>query len=90
MRNPEQVFNCGDRALNLTATNATLLLGGKLIGVFVASSAAGTLKFADTTGTLVNTFSATAATFYQLPTAWVGTLTITVGGTLDATVFFKQ
>lgn len=89
MRNPQQVFNSGDRGLNITATNATLTGGGQLIGVFVSSTTGGTLKFADDTGTLVNTFTVAAATFYQLPTEWTGTLTITVANTLDACVFYK-
>lgn len=89
MRNPVQVFNSGDRGLNITATNASLTGGGQLIGVFVSSSTAGTLKFADTTGTLVNTFTGVAATYYALPTEWAGTLTITVTGTIDACVFYK-
>lgn len=90
MRNPNQVFEVGNRALNITATNASLVGGGSLLGVFVASSTAGTLRVADTTGTLVNTFTPAVATFYRLPTKWTGTLTITVGGVLDATVFFVQ
>jgi hypothetical protein len=91
MRNPSQVFETGDRALNITATNATLIGGGSLLGIFVASaSATPTIKVADTTGTLVNTFTPTAGQFYRLPTKWNGTLTVTISGTVDCTVFYKQ
>ena len=78
----------GFERLNITATNATLTIG-TLLGVFVSSSSAGTLKFADGKGTIANTFSAAAATFYRLPCRFQGTLTVTVGGTLDATIFYK-
>lgn len=91
MRNPTRSFESGMRGLNITATNATLTGGGSLIGIFVSSAAATpTIKVADTTGTLVNTFTPTASTFYKLPTAWTGTLTITISGTVDCCVFYAQ
>lgn len=91
MRNPSQVFMSGNRALNITATNATLTGGGQLIGILVASAAATpTIKVADATGTLVNTFTPVAGTYYDMPTAWNGTLTVTISGTVDASVFFYQ
>jgi len=78
----------GDKRLNITATN-TALVSGNLLGVLVASSSTGTLKFADVDGTIVNTMSVAAGTFYRIPCRFRGGLTVTVGGTLDATIFYK-
>ena len=78
----------GDKRLNFTATNTTLK-SGSLLGVLVASADTGTLKFADPDGTIVNTMSVAAGTFYRIPCRFKGGLTITVGGTVDATVFYK-
>jgi hypothetical protein len=91
MRNPSQVFECGNRALRITATNATLTGDGCLLGIFVAAaSATPTITVADTTGTLIGTFTPAAATPYRLPTKWKGTLTVTISGTVDCTVFYAQ
>lgn len=77
--------------LNITATNATLIQGGQLKGVFVsAASATPTLKVADSAGTIANTFTPVAGTYYTLPTEWIGTLTVTISGTVDATVFYGK
>lgn len=89
------VYESGNRK-NFTATTTVVTTSettgvcNHLLGVFVASSSSGTLKFADSVGTIVNTFSATAATFYPIPSDFNGTLTITVGGTIDATVFWMN
>lgn len=77
-----------EKRLNLTATNAALG-AGTLVGILVASSSAGTLKVADGKGTICNTMSVAAATYYPMPCDFVGGLTVTVGGTLDATLFYK-
>lgn len=74
---------------NFTATD-TALKDVNLVGIFVASASTGTLKLADATGTIVNTFSVAAATWYEIPARISGQLTITVGGTLDATAFYAQ
>ncbi len=76
-----------NKRLNLTATNASLS-AGTLVGILVASSSAGTIKVADGKGTICNTMSVAAATYYPMPADFVGGLTITVGGTLDATLFY--
>lgn len=86
----EQVIECGKR-LNITATNATLVGNKKLIGIFVASaSGSPTIKVADTAGTIVNTFTPVAATFYRIPCESSGTLTITIGATVDMTLFYRD
>ena len=60
----------------------------RLLGIFVASATAGTLKVQSGSATVVNTFSVEPAVFYPIPAECNGTVTITVGGTLDATVFY--
>jgi|GEM_PF-3027186 len=84
----QEVFE-GSERLNITATS-TALKAGTLLGVFVASaSGTPTLKFADGDGTIVNTMTPAAATFYRIPCRFKGGLTVTVGGTVDATIFYK-
>lgn len=83
----DQVIESGNR-LNITATNATLN-NVSLMGVFVSqASATPTLKVADATGTIANTFTPVAGTFYRLPCKTNGALTVTIGGTVDATIFY--
>lgn len=86
-----QIVNESYKHLNITATNATLKNGGTLGGIFVASASnTPTIKVADSAGTIVNTFTPAAATWYRIPAEWLGTLTVTVGGTVDCTVFFRK
>lgn len=86
----QTVIEVGKR-LNITATNATLTNGGCLMGVFVSqASSTPTLKVADTAGTIANTFTPEAGRYYPLPTEWTGTLTVTISGTVDATIFFRK
>lgn len=77
---------------NFTATTTivppTNYSGARLLGIFVASTSSGTIKVQDGSTTVVNTFTPTNATFYPIPAECRGTVTITVGGTLDATVFY--
>lgn len=82
-----QVYE-GDLRYNFTATN-TALKSGNLLGILVASATTGTLKVADGDGTICNTMSVTAGTFYRMPCKFKGGLTVTVGGTVDATIFYK-
>jgi hypothetical protein len=77
--------------LNITATNATLNGGGNLGGIFVSqASATPTIKVADTAGTIANTFTPEAGRYYPLPCVWSDTLTVTISGTVDATVFYDK
>lgn len=77
---------------NLSATGAVKVGGGQLLGVFVASSSSGTLKFWDaltaTAPIIVNTFNASAGIWYPLPFSFSTGLFVTVGGTIDCTVAF--
>lgn len=73
---------------NFTGTTTITVPGGKLLGIFVSSSSSGTLKVQDGSTTVVNTFSAAAATYYQIPAEVTTSIVITVGGTLDACAFW--
>jgi hypothetical protein len=76
------------RRLNITATN-TSLVQGNLMGIFVSqASSTPTLKVADGDGTIANTFTPVAGTYYPLPCQFKNTLTVTISGTVDATLFF--
>lgn len=82
----------GCKRLNLTATdNTTIKKPVRLMGAFVsAASATPTLKIADTGGNIINTFTPTAGTsldLYGVETQ--GTVTITISGTVDVTLFYK-
>ena len=78
----------GDKRKNFTAT-ATIEGGGHLIGILVASTTSGTVAVADGAGVILGTTAVVAGQFYPLPCKWIGTLTITVANTLNATVFYK-
>lgn len=67
---------------------------GKLMGIFVASaSATPTIKVWDNTAAsgnvLVNTFTPVAGTFYPIPGYFITGLFVTIGGTVDCTVFYE-
>ena len=84
----------GSQRKNLTSTDSSIICptsggGLALLGVFVSqASATPTLKLADTLGTIANTFTPAAGTFYALPCQLNGTLTVTISGTVDCTVFY--
>lgn len=65
---------------------------GLLVGIFVASSTSCTIKLWDNTSAattvLVNTFSASAATWYPLPFVFNTGLYLDVSGTCDVTVSY--
>lgn len=89
---PSNVYE-GSMRKNITST-ATIVAptgagGIALLGVFVSqASSTPTLKIADTTGTIANTFTPVAGTFYPLPVTIQGTLTATLSGTVDATILY--
>lgn len=82
-----KVTEAGKR-FNFSATTGKLR-DGNLTGILVASSTSGTIKVEDAHGIIVNTMSVSAGQFYPMPCDFRGGLTITVGGTLDATVFYQ-
>jgi len=77
---------------NLSADTLVKTGEGHLVGIFVASSSSGTIKIWDNTSAattvLVNTFSASAATWYPLPFHFKTGLYVDVSGTIDCTVSF--
>lgn len=74
---------------NITATTTVYTGTGGLLGIFVASaSSTPTVKVSDGAGTLVNTFTPVAATFYPMPGRFNTSLVVTIGGTVDCTVFW--
>lgn len=84
-----QVTEAGETK-NLTATG-TVGGPGWLTGLFVASaSATPTIKVEDSSGTIANTFTPAAGTFYPLPARFRGTLTVTISGTVDCNVFYQR
>ena len=77
-------------AKNITATTTVYTGTGGLFGIFVASaSSTPTIKVSDDSTTMVNTFTPTAATFYQLPGRFNTSLVVTISGTVDCTVFWS-
>lgn len=84
-------------ACKYTNMSASALVAGgkvKLLGIFVASSSAATIKLWDNTagsGTvMVNTFTAVAGTFYPIPGVTDTGLFVTITGTADITVFWSR
>lgn len=80
----------------LTNSTADVLLKsspGDLVGIFVASSTSCTIKLWNNTSAagavLVNTFSASAATWYPLPFRFNTGLFLDVSGTCDVTVSYN-
>ncbi len=64
---------------------------GVLQGIFVASaSATPTVAVKDGATTIVNTFTPTAGTFVWLPATFATSLVVTLGGTVDCTIFWSN
>lgn len=84
----------GSQRKNITSTDTSIVAataGGGLflLGYFCASTSSGTLKIADSGGTIANTHSPVAGTFTRLPCQIQGTLTCTIAGSaLDVTIFY--
>ena len=75
---------------NITSTTTVTTNPGGCYGIFVASaSSTPTLKVTDGATTIVNIFTPAGATFYQIPASFSTNLTVTVGGTVDCTVFWS-
>lgn len=75
---------------NLTATGTIVAPTGgalQLFGFYVNSTSSGTIAFTDSDGTISGTITP-AIGFHRFPTGWKGTLTATIGGTLNVTLFY--
>lgn len=75
-------------------TNVAASRSGKMFGIFVASaSASPTIAVLDgntSSGTvMVNTFTPVAGTYYPIPGLFQTGLFVTIGGTVDCTVFWE-
>ena len=81
-----QTFEVGRPIYITNAANATLPKGTRLLGVFCSSSTSGTIKLDDGTNTLVDTVTLVAGTWHRLPLILHKDTTVTVGGTLKATL----
>jgi hypothetical protein len=81
--------------LNTTSSQIVKTGAGRLFGVFVASASnTPTIKLWNSTSAanevIVNTFTPTGGTMYTFPGVEFGIgLYITIGGTVDCTVFYK-
>lgn len=82
----------GSHVLQGTASQQVSATRGDLLGVYVASGSSCTLKFwnsaTNSGAVLVDTFSATAATWYPLPFRATVGIYVTVGGTCSYTVSY--
>ena len=75
---------------NLTATGTVYTGSGGMFGIFVASASnTPTIKVSDGASTIVNTFTPAGATFYTIPARFSTSLVVTIGGTVDCTVFWS-
>jgi hypothetical protein len=85
----QEVFEVANRRKNLTATG-TIQNATSFLGVFVSqASAVPTIKVADAGGNIINTLTPTAGQFYKCPCRVKGDLTVTISGTVDATVLYN-
>lgn len=82
---------------HLTAATTQVKQGfGHLMGLFCASASTGTVAIYDTSNSttsgaviLVNTFSLTAGTWYNLPFDFNQGMYVVIGGTADITVSYQ-
>ena len=74
---------------NITSTTTIYTGTGGLLGIFVASaSSSPTITVSDGASTLVAQFTPVAATFYPMPGRFGTSLIVTLGGTVNCTVFW--
>ena len=84
----------GDKYFNGSADANVATGDGNLIGIFVASSSAASIKIYDNTAAsgavLINTFTAVGGTWYPMPFHFLVGLYIDITGTIDFTVCYSQ
>lgn len=74
---------------NITVTTTIFTGTGGIFGIFVSSaSGSPTIKVQDGSTTIVNTFTPVAATWYTIPGRFSTSLVVTIGATVDCTVFW--
>ena len=75
---------------NITATTTIYPSNCIILGIFVASaSSSPTISITDGANTVVATFTPVAATFYPIPAQCSTNLVVTIGGTVNCTVFWN-
>ena len=75
---------------NITSTTTVYTGTGGVLGVFVASCSGGpSIKINDGASTIVDTFVPSAATWYAIPARFNTSLSVTIGGTVNCTVFWS-
>lgn len=75
---------------NITSTTTVFTGPGGLLGIMVAScSGSPTIKVSDGAATIVNTFTPVAGLFYPIPARFGTSLVVTIGATVDCTVFWS-
>lgn len=85
----EEVIEVARMRKNLAATGS-IVGASSVAGVFVSqASATPTLKVADGGGVIMNTLTPLAGTYYPFPCKVTGTVTVTISGTVDCTVFYS-
>ena len=76
---------------NITSTTTVFTGTGGLLGIMVASaSGSPTIKVQDGSATIVNTFTPVAGIFYPIPARFATSLVVTIGATVDCTVFWNN
>ncbi len=74
---------------NITSTTTLYTGTGGLLGIFVSSaSSTPTITVSDGASTMIAQFTPVAATFYPLPGRFNTSLVVTIGGTVNCTVFW--
>ena len=74
---------------NITSTTTIFTGTGSILGIFVSSaSSSPTITVSDGVGTMVAQFTPVAATFYPMPGRFNTSLIVTIGGTVNCTVFW--
>ena len=74
---------------NITSTTTIYTGTGGLLGIFVASaSSSPTITVSDGSDTMVAQFIPVSATFYPMPGRFNTSLVVTIGGTVNCTVFW--
>lgn len=76
---------------NITSTTTLWTGQGGILGIFVsAASGTPTISVSDGATTMVSTFTPVAATFYPMPGRFGTSLVVTIGGTVNCTVFWTN
>lgn len=87
MAEPSAVIISGNRKKRFTAT-FTISQDIRASHFVVSTSSSGTLTVADKEGTVINAMPVIAGSCYPLDMPLEGTVTVTVGGTLDAVLVY--